>query len=67
MPLHDAVGVNFKKATTDIKEQVPSTWEKGCMFDNCACVILLVMTPSPGRGSRSWYIIIINEEYNSLE
>ena len=26
-------------ATTDIKTQVPSIWAKGCMLDNCDCII----------------------------
>ena len=40
MPLHDAVEVKSKiNVTTDIEAQVPSIWAKGCMLDNCACVI----------------------------
>ena len=40
MPLHNAVWVKFNKgATTDIREQVPSKWAKGCMLVNCACLI----------------------------
>ena len=42
MPLDNAVGVNSKKelgATLKIKAQVLSIWAKGCMLDDCACVI----------------------------
>ena len=40
MPLHDLVRINCKKSeTTDIKEQVPSMWAKGCMLENYACII----------------------------
>ena len=32
MPLHDGVGINWKKgATTEVKAQEPSIWAKGCM------------------------------------
>ena len=45
LTLHDAVGVNCKKdATTDIKDEVPGIWAKGCMFDNSAFIIRLDMS-----------------------
>ena len=47
MLLYDAVGVYCNMdATTDIKAQVLSIWAKGCMLDNCTCIILLDMTTS---------------------
>ena len=60
MLLHDAVGANCKiGATTDIKTQVPRTWPKGCMLDNCACVNWLDMTiPLFNGGRMSLHIII---------
>ena len=52
MPLHYAIEVNCKNAAvTDIKEQVPSNWAKGCMLVNCYpsmmtgeghCILLLL-------------------------
>ena len=46
--LHDAVGVNCKKsATTENQAQILSLWDKGCILDNCVCVILFDMTTSP--------------------
>ena len=40
MPLHDVVRVCCKNgATTDIQAQAPSIWAKGCVFDDCGCVI----------------------------
>ena len=39
-PRHDAVGVNCKKGTTtDVKAQVHIIWAKGCMLDDCECII----------------------------
>ena len=41
MPLHDAVGINWKRAQLlKIKALVSSIWAKGCMIDNCVCVYL---------------------------
>ena len=39
--LHDAFGINYKEGATilKIKMQVSSIWAKGCMFDDCVCVI----------------------------
>ena len=34
-------------ATTDIKAQVPSTWAKRCMLDNCTRILWLDMTTLP--------------------
>ena len=43
--LYDAVGINCEKAQpVKIKAQVSSIWAKGCMLDDCMCVILLDMT-----------------------
>ena len=40
MPLHDAVGINVKMAQLlKIKRQMPSIWAKGCVLDDCMCVI----------------------------
>ena len=42
MPLHDAVGINCKKAQLlKIKAQMSSIWAKGCItvyVDDCVCV-----------------------------
>ena len=40
MPLHDAVGVNYKRgATTEINAQVPGIWALRCVFDDSVSVI----------------------------
>ena len=41
MPLHDAVRINFVKRERllKIKAQMLSMWAKGCMLDDCVCVI----------------------------
>ena len=40
MQFHDAVGINCEKgATTERKAQVSRIWAKGCMFDDCVCVL----------------------------
>ena len=40
MPLHDAVGINCtESATTENQGAGVSLWAKGCMFDDCVCVI----------------------------
>ena len=40
MPLHNAVGVNCERgALLKIKAEVISVWTKGCMINNCVCVI----------------------------
>ena len=40
MPLLDAVGINCKtRELLKIKVQMSSIWAKGCMFDDCVCVI----------------------------
>ena len=40
MQLHDAVGINYKKcATSENQGQVSSIWAKGCMSDDCVCVL----------------------------
>ena len=42
MPLHDAVGINSEKgALLKIKAQMSSIWAKGCIFDDCVCVLYL--------------------------
>ena len=36
MPLHDAVGINYKKgATAENQGEVSSIWAKEYMFDDC--------------------------------
>ena len=48
MPLHEAVGINCKMAQLrKIEAQVSSIRTKGCMSDNCVCVISLDMTTPP--------------------
>ena len=43
MPVHDKVWLNSKRdTTTDINALVPCTWAKGCMVDDCACLINLI-------------------------
>ena len=40
VPLHDAVGINCKKgANTENQGAVSSIWAKGCMLDDCVCII----------------------------
>ena len=40
MPLHDAVGINVKRAQLlKIKAQVSSIWAKGCILRTCVCFI----------------------------
>ena len=40
MPLHTAVGINSKYgATNENKGEGYSIWAKGCMLDDCVCVI----------------------------
>ena len=40
MPLHDAVGFNYKNGTTtDIEAHVPSIRAKGCMLNDCDSVL----------------------------
>ena len=36
-----------KGAITEVKAQEPSTWAKGCMVGDCACVIGIDMTTPP--------------------
>ena len=44
-PLHDAVGVTVKRAQLlKLKAQVSIIWVKGCILDDCVCVISLDMT-----------------------
>ena len=64
MQLHDAVGINCNKgATTENQGAGVKFMAKGCMLDDCMCVIWFDMTlPSwwrGGRKSRYYYIIII--------
>ena len=43
MPLHDAVGVNYKYGTTtDIKEQVPSICMGKGVYDGYLCMCNLI-------------------------
>ena len=45
--VNDAVWVNCEKgATIEIEAHLPGIWTKGWMFDNCASVIWLGMTPN---------------------
>ena len=40
MPLHDAVGINCKRAQLlKIKAQMSSIWAKGCMLMMCVCYL----------------------------
>ena len=51
MLLHGAVGVNSKNGTTTENQgtaaQVSSIWNKGCMLDDCVCVIWFDRTTRP--------------------
>ena len=46
MPLHDAVGINCKRALLlKIKAQLSSIWAKGCMLMIvCVCVCVCYLT-----------------------
>ena len=63
MPLHAAVGVTVKRAQLlKIEVQVSSIWAKGCMLNDCVCVIGLNTTNSP-----SWIEkVVVFYYYNFL-
>ena len=59
MPLHDAVGINCEKRTTTENQGANVKYMgKGCMLDDCVCVIRLCMTTLLGTGRKLWYIIL---------
>ena len=58
MPLHDAVGINCKKAQLlKIKAQMSSIWAKGCMLMIVCVLPDLPSLPLLGGGRKSCYIL----------
>ena len=59
MSLHDAIGINCKKAQLlKIKAQVSSIWAKGCILMIVCALSDLTWLPLFRGGRKSWYIII---------
>ena len=61
IPLHDAVGINCKRAQLlKIKAQVSSIWAKGCILMTVCVLSDLIWLPLLvlDGGRKSWYIIL---------
>ena len=60
MPLHDAVGINCKRAQLlKIKAQVSSIWAKGCILMIVCVLSDLTWLSLLGVGRKAWYIILL--------